>query len=291
MLPTIKPDASAMNAQVETPAMHDLVADLIADITYPVATGEKLVNETFGPGNILRQNTGTYEQRPMRIRDARPMRGELSLDVQGFTLVDQKSAMKNFLDIEELKCVYYPEMERFVQAMSGAKRVVLFDHTLRSGDEAERNEKLLREPILAAHNDYTEWSGPNRVRELLPDEADELLKRRFAIIQVWRAIDNPIVRNPLSIADARSVDMKDLIIAERRFPHRIGQTYRAAYNAAHQWYWFPRMTRDEALVFKVYDSDADGRARFVPHTSFEDPATPADAPPRHSIEIRTIAFF
>ena len=291
MLPTIKPDASAMNAQVETPAMHDLVADLIADITYTVATGEKLVNETFGPGNILRQNTGTYEQRPMRIRDARPMRGELSLDVQGFTLVDQKSAMKNFLDIEELKCVYYPEMERFVQAMSGAKRVVLFDHTLRSGDEAERNEKLLREPILAAHNDYTEWSGPNRVRELLPDEADDLLKRRFAIIQVWRAIDNPIVRNPLSIADARSVDMKDLIVAERRFPNRIGQTYRAAYNAAHQWYWFPRMTRDEALVFKVYDSDADGRARFVPHTSFEDPATPADAPPRHSIEIRTIAFF
>ena len=109
--------------------------------------------------------------------------------------------------------------------------------------------------------------------------------------KVWRAIDDPIVRNPLAIADARSIDMKDLIVAERRFPHRVGQTYRAAWNAAHQWFWFPRMTRDEALVFKVYDSETDGRARFVPHTSFEDPATPADAPPRHSIEIRTIAFF
>lgn len=276
-----------MNAQAETLAR----GDIIADITYTVPTGEKLVNETFGPGNILRQNTGTYEQRPMRIRDARQIRGELSLETQGFTLVDQRSAMKNFLDLDELKRVYYPEMERLVQQISGARRVFFFDHTLRSGDEAERHEKLLREPILAAHNDYTEWSGPNRVRELLPDEADGLLKRRFAIIQVWRAIDRPIVRNPLAIADARSVAMQDLIVAERRFPNRVGQTYRAAWNPAHQWFYFPRMTRDEALVFKVYDSETDGRARFVPHTSFDDPDTPADAPPRHSIEIRTIAFF
>lgn len=276
-----------MNAHADT-LVH---RDVTADITYTVPTGEKLVNETFGPGNILRQNTGTYEQRPMTIRDARPLRDELSLEQNGFILVDQRSAMQNFLDLDELKRVYYPEMERLVQILSGAKRVVLFDHTLRSGDEAERNEKLLREPILAAHNDYTEWSGPNRVRELLPDEADELLKRRFAIIQVWRAIKLPIVRNPLAIADARSVAMKDLIVAERRFPHRVGQTYRAAWNPAHQWFYFPRMTRDEALVFKVYDSETDGRARFVPHTSFDDPATPADAPPRQSIEIRTIAFF
>jgi len=64
----------------------------------------------------------------------------------------------------------------------------MFDHTLRSGEEAEREQKLIREPVLSAHNDYTEWSGPNRVREFLPDEAEDLLKRRFAIIQVWRAI-------------------------------------------------------------------------------------------------------
>jgi hypothetical protein len=163
---------------------------------------------------------------------------------------------------------------------------------LRSGDEGERTEKHLREPVLSVHNDYTEWSGPQRVRDLLPDEADELLKHRFAIIQVWRSIsDKPLLSNPLAIADARSLDMKDLIAAERRYPDRVGETYQIAYNPNHEWYYFPKMRRDEAIVFKVYESKKDGRARFTAHTAFVDPTTPADAPPRQSIEIRTIAFF
>ena len=142
------------------------------------------------------------------------------------------------------------------------------------------------------HNDYTEWSGPQRVRDLLPaEEAEELLKRRFAIVQVWRAIRNPIESDPLAICDARSLDTKDLIAAERRFPHRVGETYQVAYSPRHEWYYFPRMARDEALVFKVYDSEKDGRARFTAHTSFTDPTSPPSAQPRESIEVRTIAFF
>src|SRR5207302_1136657 len=84
---------------------------------------------------------------------------------------------------------------------TGAKRVVVFDHTLRSGDETEREAKLVREPVLSAHNDYTEQSGPQRVREIMGDEAEPLLRRRFAIIQVWRAIRKPIQANPLAILD------------------------------------------------------------------------------------------
>jgi hypothetical protein len=169
--------------------------------------------------------------------------------------------------------------------------VVLFDHTLRSGDQNEREARLIREPVLSAHNDYTEWSGPQRVRDLMGDEAEALLARRFAIIQAWRSIAHPIVRNPLAIADACSLGPGDLHVAERRYPDRVGQTYRLTYNPAHRWYYFPAMRRDEALVFKVYDSKKDGRARFVPHTSFENPLAPADALPRRSIEIRTLAFF
>jgi hypothetical protein len=71
----------------------------------------------------------------------------------------------------------------------------------------------------------------------------------------------------------------------------VGQTYAITYNPEHKWYWFPLMRRDEALVFKVYDSEKDGRARFTPHTSFDDPSTPPGAPPRQSIEVRTLAFF
>jgi hypothetical protein len=145
--------------------------------------------------------------------------------------------------------------------------------------------------VKAVHNDYTEWSGPQRVREILPDEADRLLAGRFAIIQVWRAINQPIRSNPLAIADARSVGFGDLLAAERRYPHRVGETYQVRYNPEHRWFYFPEMRRDEALVFKVYDSAKDGRARFTAHTSFVDPTTPPGAPPRQSIEARTFAFF
>jgi len=260
-----------------------------AEITYTAATGEKLVNETFGPNNIRRRSMGTEERHRMEIRDGRGQ--DFSLDVNGFEFVRHASRMEDFFDPGQLKAVYYPEVEALVRQVAGAKRVAVFDHTLRSGDEAEREARLVREPVLSAHNDYTDWSGPQRVREILPDEAEILLKRRFAIIQVWRAINQPIRSNPLAIADARSVAAEDLLVAERRYPHRVGQTYRLKHNPGHRWFYFPEMRRDEAIVFKVYDSAKDGRARFTPHTSFVDPATPPGAPPRQSIEARTLAFF
>jgi hypothetical protein len=262
-----------------------------AEIPYTVNTGEKLVNETFGPNNIRRRRSGTHELRPMRIRDGRPLAGELSLEKNGFVLVEHKTRVTDFFDPEQLKAIYYPEVERLIQSVSGASRVVLFDHTLRSGDEGEREARLVREPVLSAHNDYTEWSGPQRVRDILPEEAEHLLRGRFAIIQVWRAINQPIQSNPLAIADAQSVAFEDFLLAERRYPGRVGQTYRLTYNPNHRWYYFPRMRRDEALVFKVFDSATDGRARFAPHTSFEDPQSPPGAPPRQSIEARALAFF
>ena len=261
-----------------------------ADITYTRDTGEKLVNETFGPNNIRRRMSGAEERHPMEIANGREAR-DLALDANGFVLVEHRTAVRDFFDAEELKRVYYPEVVALIQRVAGASRVVVFDHTLRSGSEGEREAKLIREPVLSAHNDYTEWSGPQRVRDLMGEEAERLLQRRFAIIQVWRAIAEPIRSNPLAMADARSVAPEDLLVAERRYPHRVGQTYRLKYSPRHRWFYFPEMRRDEAIVFKVYDSATDGRARFTPHTSFDDPTTPAGAPPRQSIEARALAFF
>lgn len=265
---------------------------ITAQIPYTIDTGEKLVNETFGPNNIRRRRAGgAQDPRPMAIEDGRAVKDELSLEQHGFVFVEHKTAVQNFFDEEELKSVYFPEAAQLMKEASGASRVVIFDHTLRSGDEDEREKRLIREPVLSAHNDYTEWSGPQRVRELMGDEAEALLKRRFAIIQVWRAINKPIESNPLAVADARSVALEDLMIAERRYPHRVGQTYRLKYNPGHRWFYFPRMRRDEAIVFKVYDSEKDGRARFTPHSAIEDPGTPPGAPPRQSIEVRALVFF
>ena len=268
-----------------------MLESVTVDIPYTVDTGEKLVNETFGPNSIRRSRTGTEDKRPMAVANGRLLRDRFSLDEQGFVFMEHKTKVADFFDAEQLKTVYYPEVEQLIKKTSGAPRVVIFDHTLRSGEEAEREAKLIREPVLSAHNDYTEWSGPNRVREILPEEADELLKHRFAIIQVWRAINNPIQANPLAVADAKSVALEDLLVAERRYPHRVGQTYRLKYNPDHRWFYFPEMRRDEALVFKVYDSERDGRARFTPHTSFADPNAPPNAPARQSIEVRALAFF
>jgi hypothetical protein len=264
---------------------------ITASIPYTADTGEKLVNETFGPGNIHRRRMGTLDPRPMSIENGRPRASQFSLDVNGFMLVEHKSAVKDFFDKPRLESVYFPEVERLVKKVAGATRVVVFDYTLRSGDESEREAKLVREPVLSAHNDYTEWSGPQRVRDLLPHEAGTLLAGRFAIIQVWHAINQPIQSNPLAIADARSVAFDDLLVAERRYPNRVGQTYRLRYSAEHRWFYFPQMRRDEALVFKVFDSAQDGRARFTAHTSFDDPGSPPGAPPRQSIEARALAFF
>ena len=264
---------------------------ITAELAYAIDTGAKPVNETFGPGNIRRRTTGAKERRAVEIRNGRPLAGGFSLDENGFEFVRHLTRVADFFDADQLKTVYYPEVEQLIKDVSGAARVVVFDHTLRSGDEAEREARLVREPVLSVHNDYTEWSGPQRVRELLPDEAGELLAHRFAIIQVWRAINRPIQANPLAIADARSLAPADLIAAERRYPHRVGETYQVRYSPAHRWFYFPEMRRDEALVFKVYDSQQDGRARFTAHTSFIDPTSPADAPPRQSIEARTLAFF
>jgi hypothetical protein len=265
--------------------------DVTASLRYTIDTGIKPVNETYGPGGLMRRQIGEMDDRAVTIHNGRPLREALHLDKQGFELVQHVTHMRDYFDEAELRSVGYAETEAIIRARSGAKRILIFDHTLRNGDEATRQARQVREPVKAVHNDYTEWSGPQRVRDLLPDGTEELLKGRIAIIQVWRPINAPVERDPLTIADSRSLDPKDFIAAERRHPNRIGEIYQFKFNPQHRWYYFPRMTRDEAIVFKVYDSAKDGRARWSAHTSFDDPTSPADAPPRESIEYRALCFF
>ena len=263
-----------------------------SNIVYSVDTGDKSINETLGQGNMSRIVVGTFKEHLVLITDGRHLRHQLSNEITGFELLDHETKVSDFYEIDEVKSIYYEEVTSLIMQVTNAKKVVIFDHTLRSGDEVSRNTKKIREPVLSAHNDYTEWSGPQRVREIMPmQESDKLLKKRFSIIQVWRPINGPIKSNPLAICDARSVEQKDFIKTERRYPNRTGETYRLSYNPNHKWYYFPNMKQDEVIVFKVYDSSRDGRARFTPHTSFEDPNTPPDSPPRESIEVRALVFY
>jgi hypothetical protein len=281
-----------MVATLEQGSKRDLAPDTIeATLNYIVDDGTKIFTQAGAPGDSDVRNGGTQDPRRVTMHNGRLGAKDFVLDRDGFRFVRHDTRINDFFDEAEIRRVYYPEMEALIKAESGAKRVVVFDHTLRTANDDERAARKIREVVPRVHNDYTEWSGPQRVRDILPDEADELLKKRFAIIQVWRPIRHPVETFPLAIADARTISFDDFVISERRYPNRVGQTYAVAYKPRHHWYWFPRMQRDEALVFKVYDSETDGRARWTAHTAFNDETAPANARPRESIEIRTLAFF
>jgi hypothetical protein len=272
--------------------VEEAIPAIYALVNYSVDTGEKPASYGgISSAEADKKRTGKYQEHEMPIRDGRTIAHRLSLDREGFILVRHETKVKDFYDGTDVRSIYYPEIEQLVKEASGAKRVLVFDHTLRSADSATREAKQISGPVRNAHNDYTEWSGPQRVRDLLPDEAEELLKRRFAVVQVWRPIRNPVQREPLAIADARTIGTNELFPSARVYPDRVGEVYHCAFNPEHRWYYFSNMQRNEAVVFKTFDSIKDGRARWTAHTAFDDPNSPEDAPPRESIEMRTLAFF
>jgi hypothetical protein len=241
------------------------------------------------PGEPM--STVVSEAHAVSIRDARPMLAQVSLDREGFDLIRFVTAVTDFDDDDAVKAGYYPEVERAMKAATGADRVFIFDHTIRRRIPGSTDDRIgPRQPVPRVHVDHTVKSGPQRVQELLPGEADELLRGRVQIINLWRPIRGPVRDLPLAICDASTVRLDDLVAAEHIYRHRVGETYQVIYSPAHQWFYVPDMRTDEALLLKCYDSRTDGTARFAPHTAFADPTTPADAPPRQSIEVRTLVF-
>lgn len=262
-----------------------------SEIDYAVASGSRIILRPSQPGGKSGERDGDFQKRAVRIKNGRPLLGSLSLDRQGFDIVAAETKVDNFYDQDQIENLYNPEVESLIKAATGCRRVVVFDHTWRIDDPEERVKRQVREPVQGAHNDYTTESAPQRVRDIMGDEAEALLEKRFAIVNVWRSTGGPVETMPLAICDARSVSSDDLITAERRAVDRVGYTFRLAHNDNHKWYYFPLMQFDEAMLIKSYDSQEDGVARFTPHTAFVDPTTKPDAQPRQSIETRAFAFF
>jgi len=263
-----------------------------AGLNYLIAGGGRNVNYQYEPLPGIPQRSGRYDLRTVPIHDARPLLGELSLDRHGFELRKHTSAVTDFYDEKQIRNLYYPEVEALVKNITGASRVLIFDHTLRANAQKKRDEKGVRGPSRIVHNDYTANSGPQRVRDLLEaEDADSVLKSWVAVINVWRPVSGPVQSAPLALADAQSVTSEELIATDLVYPDRVGEIYQASFSPDHRWYYFPNMQRDEALFIKGYDSLQDGRAQFTIHTAFEDPTTRPNALPRESIELRTLAFF
>jgi len=282
-----------VNAAIEmdtlgTPHLRSVRGGLL----YLQPTSEKPRSLEYEPPPGVPRSTAVYREHTVEIRDMRPAASTFSLDREGFELLTAPARV-DLDDEDAIRTHYYPQMVSLLKKVTGAARVVVFDHTIRRriAGAADRSSGVPRQPVPRVHNDYTVKSGPQRVRDLLGDEAEDLLKRRFAVVNVWRPINGPVVDSPLAVCDARSVHEKDLVATDLIYPDRTGEIYYAKFNPAHRWYYAPAMRNEEVILIKCYDSLDDGRARFVPHSAFVDPTTPAGAPPRQSIELRTLVFW
>lgn len=263
-----------------------------APLTFIKPSDSKPVIESAAlTGGASRERFAT-ETHVVPINDVRPFADDVTLDHEGFELRRHRSAVFDFYDDEEVEAVYYAEIEALLRGVTGASRVVIFDATRRSdGGSGAANKDGRRRPASRVHVDYTAKSGPQRLRDLLGTEEAERLEAsgaRIVQINVWRPITGPVQRSPLALADASTVDPATLVATDQLFPDRIGEIYHLAHAPGQRWYYAPEMTPDEVLLIKGYDSLDDGRARFTPHGAFELPDTHADAPPRESIEVRTL---
>ncbi len=241
--------------------------------------------------SVIRNPPGT-DTKEVEIHDGWPKANEFSLDREGFELKPFPAKFSSYDDDAAVKSEFYAQIEDFVARNTGAKRVIIFDHTIRKRLPADLKAQTTtqRPAVLLVHADYTAKAAVQRVRDIVPDEADELLKGRIAFYNVWKSLYEPVEELPLAMCDVTSATDEDLLRMELKYQERTGEIYVMRHSPNHRWYYFPKMQVEHALLLKTFDSDAN-RARFMNHSAFEDPSTPPGAPKRESIEVRTMAFF
>ncbi|OZB39255.1 MAG: hypothetical protein B7X48_09940 [Acidiphilium sp. 34-60-192] len=262
-------------------------------MNYTVDNGRPVDYYFYEPDPSIEINPPGTDTQIVPIRDGWPVVDQFSVDREGFTL---KPFAPNFTAFDNdlaVKSDFYNQVIAFVKRQTGAKRVVVFDHTLRKRLPPDLNQQTTvnRPAVLLVHSDYTVASGPQRVREIMLGEAETLLKRRFAFYNVWKSLYEVVEELPLAMIDASSQVEADLLRMELKYRERTGEIYVLRHANAHRWWYFPHMAPDQALLIKTYDSETDGRARFPGHSAFEDPSSPLNAKRRESIEVRTMAFF
>lgn len=218
------------------------------------------------------------------VHDIRGREHEFDVNVNGFgTVSGVESKEKEFVDDESIKANYYPEVEKLLlDNLPGSHKVVIFDHTIRrSGQTSQRG------PVNRAHIDQTTRAARDRVTRHVPDQAEELLKGRVRLVNVWRPLNGPVVASPLSYADSRTVPDSDVVGVEHRYPTWTGETAGVKYSEQGQWYYWSGMKNNERILLQCYDSENGAR---TPHSAFNDPRTKPEWPGRESIEVRTLVF-
>ncbi|HSI59232.1 MAG TPA: CmcJ/NvfI family oxidoreductase [Ideonella sp.] len=269
-----------------------------ARLGYIASPVERPVNYMYDPPEGVSQESCEYDFRDVRIEDARGLAGPTSVHSEGFELWSAASAIERFHDPEAITRTYYPECIELACAATGGASAIVFDHLLRKREAGRppltfgrRGDGTQPGSVGRVHNDYTDESGRRRLGLVLRDPELAARVRRYCVVNIWRSVKGPIVDTPLAVCDARTVSVRDMVASEIRYTDRTGEIYLFEHSGQHRWYYYPGMDRDEALVFKQYDSQVSGVARFTPHAAFDLPGIPDDAPLRESIEVRCLVLF
>jgi hypothetical protein len=264
-----------------------------ATLNYSVDNGRPPDYYFYEPDPGMELNPPGTDVREVEIHNGWPEVDSLSADREGFELHPFGADFDAYDDEGAVHQNFYPMVIDFVKRHTGARRVVVFDHTIRKRLPADLKVQttVQRPAVLLVHSDYTVDSGPQRVRDIMGEEAEALLQGRVAFYNVWKPLRETVHELPLAMCDARSHHPDDMLRMDLKYRERTGEIYVMRHSPAHRWLYFPEMQAQHALLLKTYDSETDGRARFMGHTAFEDPTTPPDAPKRESIEVRTMAFF
>lgn len=225
------------------------------------------------------------------VHDARTglASGEIDLDTNGFALLRHESAVREFRDDEEVRRVYYAEIVALVRAATGAAEVLITQHVVRTEDTSDFNKAYAR----FLHCDYTLHDPRDTARRALSRHGFALADyadREFAWYNAWQPFDHAVEKNPLTMVDASTVDLDEVLDYHYTGYGATGRSAMPLYNPDHRFYYVPRMATNELLLMKQLDTRV-GRSTLCPHTSFDNPASAEDAPPRRSIEVRMMAVF
>ena len=269
-----------------------------AKLSYLAPTSERPCSYTYPPPSGVEWESCAFDLREMPIDDARFAAQTPGIDREGFELWDAPTAIRDFLDHDKVKVVYYQEASELALKVTGASRAYVFDHLVRKREPNRAALSFGRRGVngLPAangriHNDYTEESGRKRLGLVLGDSADISRVKRFSIVNIWRSIKGPVLDTPLAVCDARTLVVSDLVASDVRYPNRTGEIYLSTYSPLHRWSYFSAMDKHEALIFKQFDSQVSGVSRHVLHAAFDHPKTPPDAPLRESVELRCLVIY
>lgn len=267
--------------------------DVRATMNYTVDNGIPPDYYFYEPDPGTPLNPPGTDAQEVLIEDGWPRAQQFHADREGFEIHPFGARFDQFDDDASIKREFYAQVIDFVKRHTGARRVEVFDHTIRKRLPADLKAQttVQRPAVLLVHSDYTVKSGPQRVRDIVPDDAEDLLTRRVAFYNVWKPLYRRVEELPLAMIDATTHDPGDMLRMDLKYRERTGEIYVMRHSPKHRWFYFPQMEASHALLLKTYDSETDGRARFMGHSAFEDPNTPPDAPKRESIEVRTMAFF